>query len=89
MLRRIALAASGLLLLSVSGPNDRQITDPRSVRSTANVSARPMAVEDLFFSGNVGGPAWSPDGRKVLFTTNLTGRNNLWKVSAVGGSPVS
>lgn len=88
MLRRIALAASGLLLLGVSGPKDRQITDPHSIQSTPNSGARPVAIEDLFFSRNVGSPAWSPNGREIVFSTDFTGRNNLWKVSAAGGWPI-
>jgi len=32
--------------------------------------------------------AWSPDGRDVVFTTNLTDGANLWKVSAAGGFPI-
>ena len=34
------------------------------------------------------GASWSPNGREIAFTTNLTGRENLWKVSASGGWPI-
>ncbi len=88
MPRKLAAALAAILLLGVSGPNDRQITDPHSIHSTSNPNAGPVTVEDLFFSRNVGGPAWSPDGHEIVFTTNLTGRNNLWKVAASGGWPI-
>ena len=35
----------------------------------------------------VGGATWSPDGKSVAFISNLSGRNNLWLVSAEGGWP--
>lgn len=82
------IAFSGLLFLSVSGPNDREVSNPKSIASATNPSAAPVSVEDLFFTRNVGGPAWSPDGKEIVFTTNLTGRNNLWKVASTGGWPI-
>lgn len=81
-----------LVLLSsfclAAGPADRQRTDPKSVNSVANPSARPVPIDDLFYSRRVSGPAWSRDGKEIVFTTNFTGRNNLWKVNAAGGWPV-
>ena len=88
MSRSLFLLLPSFLLLSISGPNDRQITDPHSIRSASNPKAGPVSVDDLFFSRNVGGAAWSPDGRQIVLTTNLTGRNNLWKVRASGGWPI-
>ncbi|HEY8180832.1 MAG TPA: hypothetical protein VII32_01230 [Thermoanaerobaculia bacterium] len=49
---------------------------------------RPVPIEDLFFSRNITDPAWSPDGKEILFSTNLTGRLNLWKVASSGGWPL-
>jgi dipeptidyl aminopeptidase/acylaminoacyl peptidase len=91
MLKRSALA---ILLLSctiafaVSGPNERTATDPRSITAPANPNARPIPVDDLFYSRSVSGPAWSPDGKQIVFTTNLTGRQNLWTIPATGGFPI-
>lgn len=73
---------------TANSPNDRRATDPKSIKSDSNPSARPIAIDDLFYSRRVTSPAWSPDGKQVAFSTNLTGRVNLWKVSADGGWPL-
>jgi len=33
-------------------------------------------------------PSWSHDGRWVYFSSNRTGRYQIWKIAAEGGSPV-
>lgn len=71
-----------------SSPDERQITDPTSVVSAANPAATPAPIPQLYYTRSTLGPAWSPDGREVVFTTNMTGRLNLWKVSASGGWPI-
>lgn len=84
------ICVSGLsaLLSAADSPSDRKPTDPKSVSSPSSPSARPVPIEDLFYSRRVSSPAWSPDGKKVVFTTNLTGRANLWVVNAEGGWPL-
>ena len=76
------------LLWGASGPDNRRPTDPQSIVSPSNPSARPVAIDDLYFTRSVFGPAWSPDGQQVVFTTDMSGRLNLWKVNASGGWPV-
>jgi dipeptidyl aminopeptidase/acylaminoacyl peptidase len=75
-------------LVFAAGPADRQPTDPKSITSQSNPDAKPVPIDDLFFSRRVSSPAWSPDGKTVVFTTNLTGRNNLWLVPSGGGWPL-
>jgi len=72
---------------SSTGPDDRPITDPKSIVSAANPSARPAPFDDLYYTRSVFGAAWSPDGKQIVFTTDISGRFNLWKVRASGGWP--
>jgi dipeptidyl aminopeptidase/acylaminoacyl peptidase len=78
----------GAPLLAATGPDDRPITDPHSVISVSDPAARPAPVDDLYYTRSVFGPAWSPDGQQIAFTTDISGRFNLWKVRASGGWPI-
>ncbi len=71
-----------------TGPDDRPLTDPKSVVSSSNSSARPAPIDDLYYTKSVFGAAWSPDGQQIAFTSDIAGRFNLWKVSASGGWPI-
>jgi len=87
----VPLAAAPLAaarLAESSGPDDRAITDPKSVVSLVNPAARPAPIDDLYYTKSVFGAAWSPDGKEILFTSDLAGRTNLWKVRASGGWPI-
>src|SRR5689334_12462520 len=61
-MRRFVLSTLVCLLsgavFAVTGPKDRQPTDPKQVTSQTNASSRPVPVDDLLFSRRVGGPAW-------------------------------
>jgi len=70
-----------------SGPADRQPTDPKSISSPVSANAKPVPIDDLFYSRRIADQGWSPDGKEIVITTNFTGRLNLWKVSAAGGWP--
>jgi dipeptidyl aminopeptidase/acylaminoacyl peptidase len=87
-MKLLALALASLSFVFARSPEERAITDPQSITSAKNDRARPVPIEDLFFTRNITNGAWSPDGKEIVFTTNLTGRMNLWKVAAAGGWPV-
>jgi len=76
------------LLAQSSGPASRALTDPKSITSETNPNARSIPIDDLYFTRGLYGASWSPDGQQVVFTTNFSGRPNLWKVSAAGGWPI-
>jgi len=71
-----------------SGPDTRQLTDAKTIVSASNDNARPIPIDDLYFTRNVSSASWSPDGNEIVFTTDISGRSNLWKVNANGGWPI-
>lgn len=71
-----------------TGPDDRPLTDPKSVMSRTNPNSRPAPIDDLYYTRSVFGAGWSPDGKQIVFTTDMTGRSNLWKVDSSGGWPI-
>jgi len=75
-------------LVASTGPDDRPLTDPKSVVSASNAAARPAPIDDLYYTRSVFAAAWSPDGKQIVFVSDLAGRTNLWKVSASGGWPI-
>ena len=77
-----------LALAQSSGPDDRRITDPHSVTSPASPKAHSVPLADFYFTRSISNASWSPDGKEILFTTDLSGRLNLWKVGSEGGWPV-
>lgn len=84
----LALLAVALpVCAAVPGP-ERPLTDPHALHSPRVPGAAAVPIPDLFYTRSYMGAAWSPDGREVVFSTNFTGRYNLWKVDAAGGWPI-
>jgi len=65
------------------------ITDPKAIASKPDARVeKNLSIEKLYMTRQMGGSAWSPDGKTVAFVSNLSGRNNLWVVPAEGGWPM-
>lgn len=80
--------AAAVLASPSSSPDSREATDPKSIVSAEAPGTSAVPIDDLFYTRSTGGGSWSPDGKEIAFTSNFTGRFNLWKVSASGGWPV-
>ena len=63
------------------------ITDPTKLESKNVPDMSAFSIEKLYMTRIVGGSTWSPDGKQVAFISNISGRNNLWIVPAMGGWP--
>jgi len=79
------------LVRSQTLPVPQAITDPKQIngKSNANVeqNQQNLSIERLYMARQIGGAAWSPDGKTVAFVANISGRNNLWLVPSEGGWP--
>ena len=84
----LTLLAPAIALAQSSGADDRPLTSPRSITSALNQKARPIPIDDLYYTRSVEDAAWSPDGKEIAFSMDMSGRSNLWKVSAAGGWPI-
>jgi dipeptidyl aminopeptidase/acylaminoacyl peptidase len=84
----LALALGGAVQAApVPGPA-RAITDPKTIVSEQRPATPPVAIPSLYDNRASLGAAWSPDGKWVVVSANLTGRYNLWKYPVAGGAPV-
>ena len=73
------------------------LTPPKAITDPKQITAQPAAdveqgeeslsLERLYMTRQIGDSAWSPDGKSVVFVSNITGRNNLWIVPSEGGWP--
>jgi dipeptidyl aminopeptidase/acylaminoacyl peptidase len=72
-------------------PLPQAITDPKQITSKPSAqveqSQQSLSIEKLYMTRNVGRSSWSPDGKNIVFVSNISGRNNLWIVAAEGGWP--
>lgn len=76
------------LSLAQTLPVPQAVTDPKQITSKPNAQVeKNLSIEKLYMTRQVGASDWSPDGKQIVFVSNISGRNNLWLVPAEGGWP--
>ena len=92
-MRTLFLFAIVIVMTTVAAPQTlptpQAITDPKQITSKPDAQVeKNLSIEKLYMTRLVGGADWSPDGKTIVFVSNLSGRNNLWTVPSEGGWPV-
>ena len=74
-----------------------QIVPPKAITDPKQITAKPdadveqgeesLSLQRLYMTRQVGDTAWSPDGKSIVFVSNISGRYNLWLVPSEGGWP--
>jgi len=74
--------------IAQSLPTPQAVTDPKQIASKPNAQVeKNLSIEKLYMTRQVGAADWSPDGKQIVFVSNLSGKNNLWLVPAESGWP--
>src|SRR5215470_6759619 len=75
-------------VLSQTLPTPQAVTDPKQISSKPDAQVeKNLTIEKLYMTRAIGGTTWSPDGKTIAFISNMSGRNNLWLISAESGWP--
>ncbi len=90
---RLAVHLASVVIMSTLStaqtlPMPHAVSDPKQIASKPNAQVeKNLSIEKLYMTAQVGAADWSPDGKQIVFVSNLSGKNNLWLVSADSGWP--
>jgi dipeptidyl aminopeptidase/acylaminoacyl peptidase len=78
------IAIAFTLRAQSSGPSTRTPTAPKSLTAPQGRPGTAVDIPDLLSTVRLGGAAWSPDAKQILYSGNASGRINLWVMNADG-----
>jgi dipeptidyl aminopeptidase/acylaminoacyl peptidase len=81
------MTSVGILILAAAVGTAAAQAARTEIVSRKSPDVRPLSIEQLYNTRIVGGADWSPDGKHIVFTSNISGRMNLWTASAESGWP--
>ncbi len=88
---RIASLLTVLLVSVITSAQNlsvpQAITDAAKIQSPTLLDFKPIELDKFFLTRQFDGATWSPDGNEIAFTSNISGRMNVWVVPAEGGWP--
>jgi dipeptidyl aminopeptidase/acylaminoacyl peptidase len=91
LLRFAIVVSMSTLAVSQTLTPPQAITDPRQITAKPDAGVEQgeesLSLQRLYMTRQIGDTAWSPDGKSIVFVSNITGRNNLWLVPAESGWP--
>lgn len=82
----IALCGFACVFLKAygDGPADRTPTDPKTVQSATAPTTGPLTVDALLTTTRILDIAYSHDGLRLAYSSNASGRLNLWVMNTDG-----
>ncbi|WP_437578910.1 S9 family peptidase [Sorangium sp. So ce887] len=83
---RPADAAPGAAASRPPSRPDAALDDPARLESRSRPGARTVPLEELFRSVSLEGAWASPDGKRVVYSGNASGRYNLWIADVESGA---
>ncbi|HEY4596974.1 MAG TPA: S9 family peptidase [Thermoanaerobaculia bacterium] len=85
---RIASTVLALAALLAGTASARPLAKPAKTRETAPRQVRQYTIDQFLANTAYGGASFSPDGRKILLSSNQTGVFNAFALPLDGGKPV-
>ena len=76
-----------VILTTLPALSQEALTDPAKLKSRNVENMQNFTIDKLYLTRSIGGTTWSPDSKQVAFVTNISGRDNIWLVSANSGWP--
>jgi dipeptidyl aminopeptidase/acylaminoacyl peptidase len=84
---RIAFTALALTALLAGTASARPPAKPAPARETAPRQVKQYTIDQFLANTAYGGASFSPDGRKILLSSNETGVFNVFSIPLDGGKP--